>query len=369
MKPVVFHVAQIDIAERSGMGRVAWHWKHEFEKRGYDFIHIGSEEVGSLSHPGLFPRAAYRAYTKIKRPASLILAHEPASGVFTGHASPTVVFSHGIERRAWQLALQGKDGSNKNIRLRTRILFPLWRLRQCDLGLRKAAKLLLINNEDAEFAQDYYRRNVSQISVFKNGVYPSNLNQEIQPDKHFTGLFLGSWLERKGIRTLIEAAHILDKRGLRLRWLLAGTGVDRETVLNYWPESLRSQVEVVSSFSPDVEESLFARSNFFVLPSFFEGQPLALLQAMESGRCCITTRCCGQRDLIEHGFNGLLHEPGDAQSLASLIEQCMNDEALRKNLGRSAKHTVQGRSWANVSSELVDCLEVILPQFKMAKDR
>jgi glycosyltransferase involved in cell wall biosynthesis len=362
MKQLIIHVAQTQITESTGMGRVAWHWKNEFERRGYDFIHIGSEQVGSLRHPGLFPQAAYRAYRSLKRPASLILAHEPSSGVFTRDPSPTVVFSHGIERRGWQLALQGKDGANRKIRLRTRVLFPLWRLRQCDLGLQKAAKLLLINNEDAVFAQHYYRRSASQLCVFKNGVYPSKLNEEIQPSNSLTGLFLGSWLERKGIRTLVEAAQILDSRGTRVNWLLAGTGADSQTVLNCWPASLRPMVEVISKFSPDLEESIFARSNFFVLPSFFEGQPLALLQAMESGRCCITTNCCGQRDLIQHGYNGLLHEPGDARQLASLIEQCIGSLDLRKSLGRSAKQTVQGRNWEAVSSEMADFVEGVLAQ-------
>ena len=94
-----------------------------------------------------------------------------------------------------------------------------------------------------------------------------------------------------------------------------------------------------------------------MLPSFFEGQPLSLLQAMETGRCCITTDCCGQRDLIRHTQNGLLHQPGDAVQLASLIEECAKSEGLRKSLGHRAKLTVQGRSWEQVGSEVVDFVE------------
>ncbi|HVG22486.1 MAG TPA: glycosyltransferase, partial [Blastocatellia bacterium] len=128
-------------------------------------------------------------------------------------------------------------------------------------------------------------------------------------------------------------------------------------------------VEVVSEFTPDAEESIFARANFFVLPSFFEGQPLALLQAMESARCCITTNCCGQRDLIRHGYNGLLHEPGDARRMASLIEQCVSSESLRKSLGRAAKQSVQGRRWEAVSSEMADFVEAALAQPRRAGAR
>jgi len=337
------------------MGRVAWHWKRAFERRRYEFIHIGTKEVGPLRHPGLFPFAAYKAYKRIGRAASVLLVHEPASGVFAKRR-PTVVFSHGVERRGWQLSLNGNPTSNK-IRWRTRLLFPIWRLRQCDIGLSKGAGLLLINSQDSEFVQREYGRRREDIYVFKNGIHPSTLDERTQPVDTITALFLGSWLERKGVDTLIEAARILDSTGRRINWLLAGTGVDREGVLGSWPESLRSRVKVVPRFAPDAEEELLARSNLFVLPSFFEGQPLSLLQAMASGRCCITTDCCGQRDLIRHNENGVLHQPGDARGLASLIEQCASSEALRRSLGRNAKQTVEGRSWEQVASEVVDFVE------------
>lgn len=355
-RSLIVHVAQGAITEESGMGRVAWHWKREFERRGHEFLHIGSDQTGALFHPGLFPYAAYRAYKRIGRSASLLLVHEPASGVFVRRSEPTIVFSHGVERRGWNLALQERDGRSGRMRKRTRVLFPIWRLRQCDAGLRKGSKLLLINNEDADFASEYYQRDASQLRVFRNGVYPSKLHETDQPEEQ-TVLFLGSWLERKGIGTLIEAAQVLFAAGARPHWLLAGTGVAREEVLGRWPDHLRSFVEVIPQFNREREETLFGRASLFVLPSFFEGQPLALLQAMESGRCCITTNCCGQRDLIQHGVNGLLHEPGDAQTLASLIISVLGNEERRLMIGRNAKRSVEGRRWEAVSSEIVDFVE------------
>jgi glycosyltransferase involved in cell wall biosynthesis len=362
MKPLIIHIAQIEITENTGMGRVAWHWRKEVERRGYDFIHIGATQTGTLAHPGLFPYAAYRVYKRLKRPASLILAHEPTAGIFSRHTGSTILFSHGLERRGWQMTLDGKVGSEQPIRWRTKMLFPLWRLRQCDIGLREAQKLLLINGEDAEFAQRYYKRNPSDLQVFKNGIYVSKLTEEKQPTDSISILFLGSWLERKGIRSLVEAAQILAAKNIQVHWLLAGTGSERESVLSFWPESLHHLVKVISRFSPDSEEDLFERSNIFVLPSFFEGQPLSLLQAMEAGRCCITTDCCGQRDLIQSEYNGLLHKPGDAQKLALLIEKCAGNEALRKSLGRNAKQSMQGRSWEDVSSQVIDFLEETIHQ-------
>ena len=341
------------------MGRVASHWRKEFERRGYEFIHIGTEAAGRIAHPAMFPYAASSAYKRLRREASVLLVHEPASGIFTGAGRPTILFSHGLERRAWEMerSTENQNGNGRRIRWRTKLLFPLWRLRQCDIGLRNAPRLLLINTQDSEFVRNTYDRTLEDIHIFKNGVYPSTLDEYTQPVDGITALFLGSWLKRKGIHTLIDAARSLDARNVRINWVLAGTGADRDVVLSSWPESLRSRVEVIPSFSPDVEESLFARSNLFVLPSFFEGQPLSLLQAMETGRCCITTDCCGQRDLIRHSENGLLHQPDDAVQLAALIEECGGSELLRRRLGHAAKQTVEGRSWESVSCDVVDFVE------------
>lgn len=360
MKKLIIHVADIKVSEEAGVGRVVWHWKNAFERQGYEFLHIGLTEIPSVLHKSLFSRAAYRYYQQLGRKACVILAHESTASPFFKENPPVIVFSHGLERRAWEVELKSQEEAIKKLPLRTKLLFPLWRLLPCDLGMRKATSLLLSNNEDAAFAQKYYPRDGSNISIFKNGVYPSQLDEQVQPNEPLTILFLATWIERKGIKTLVDAAQVLYDQGLRLKWILAGTGSDPETVLNYWSNNLRGSVEVIPGFLRAEEEGILARSNIFVLPSFFEGQPLSLLQAMESGRCCITTNSCGQRDLIEHGYNGLLHEPGDVQHLAFLIEQCANNEELRKSLGRNAKLSVKNRRWETVSAEVVNRVEEVL---------
>lgn len=360
MSKLIIHVAEIDISEESGMGRVAWHWRNELLLRGYEFIHIGLKEVGKIPHQALFSYYAYKFYQKLNRTASFFLIHEPAASPFIYTGIPTIIVSHGVEQRAWELSLKSKLGECQGIKWKTKLFFPIWRLKPCNEGLKKAELLLLINQEDAAFAAQRYHRLEKDIYVFKNGVYPSELNENIQSDSGLTILFLGTWLIRKGSKTLIEAAEILFKKGLKPKWLLAGTGAESDQVINAWPIELRPFIEVICSFPRTSEVDIFARSHIFVLPSFFEGQPLALLQAMETGRCCITTNCCGQRDIIEHENDGLLFEPGDAIKLAELIEQCLKNRDLRLHLGKNAKLTVQNRQWKNVASEVVDRLEEVI---------
>ena len=357
----VVHVADIRVSEESGMGRIAWHWKQALEERGYQYFHIGPDEVGRLPHGGLFPHAAHRFYRSSRqhfgdRPAFFLL-HEAASGPFLKEGIPTAVFSHGLDRRSWELA---KKRERSDLNLKNRLLFPLWRLRPCDRGIKHGHSLLFSNYEDVDFAGQYYQRSSTDIMVFRNGIHPLSLTEQAQPQDQVTIGFLASWLERKGIYTLMEAATILNQQGLSVRWLLAGTGGDRTTILNTWPKPLRSSVEVIPHFTRSEEAEILKRMNIFVLPSFFEGQPLSLLQAMAAGRCCITTNCCGQRDLIQHRHNGLLYDPGNAPTLAHLLAECINDVTLRHQLGRQAKESVSDRPWSNVSHEVVDWIETHL---------
>ena len=123
--------------------------------------------------------------------------------------------------------------------------------------------LLLSNHEDAAFTESHYLRQKKDIYVFKNGIYPSDLNEYSQPDGDLTILFLGTWQSRKGTKTLIDAAKILLQQGLKPKWLLAGIGVEAAKVLSDLPNELSPFIEIVPRFSRLEEANIFARSNIF----------------------------------------------------------------------------------------------------------
>jgi len=349
------HIAEVNLSPETGMGRVGWYWRENAMARGIPFVHIGPADVPAFSHPRQFPAAALRAWQQMRQPGDRLLVHEPASGAFVNNQSgqaahpaqraPVYVVSHGLERRGWQMRCAGAWGPADMPSWRSRLLFPLWRLRGADRGLRHAAHVMVLNHEDATFAQTYYGRRPEDVTVLRHGVEPTTVTAADVPSGTFTVLFLGSWLPRKGIGTLIDAATRLVARGTHVRWVLAGTGGTAADILPQFPEHLRAHVEVIPWFAPAREEQLLRDAHVFVLPSYFEGQPLALLQAMATGRCCVTTDCCGQRDLITHGETGLLFAPGDAAAFTEHLARCANDPALRHQLGAGAQRAVASRTW------------------------
>lgn len=355
MSNTIIHVSEVNISPESGMGRIEYYWKQAFEDSGYNFVHIGPKEVGTLAHPALFPVKALRYYKHLKIKPGAFIVHEPSSGYFVNQGIPCFVESHGIERRYWEAQLMGlvPPADGNAISLKTRLSFPIWRLWACDKGLKNATALLLSNAEDREFAEKHYHRLEKNILIFKNGVNEVSLFNATAKNDVFTVLFNASWLARKGIYTLIKAAQLLHDQGLTINYLLIGTGLGEESVLKDWPEQLRPFIQVVNHFSQEDESSFLATSSIFVLPSYFEGQSLSLLQAMAAGKCCITTNCCGQKDVIENGTTGLLFEPGDYNELARLVSVCYSNIELTKNIGSNAKKAVAERSWELASKEVM----------------
>jgi hypothetical protein len=97
---IIIHVSEIDIDTNGGMGRVEYYWKKSFENKGFQFIHIGPNEVGTFAHKWLFPYKAYDYFKKLNITPSAFIVHEPVSGQFINKGIPCFLESHGIERRA-----------------------------------------------------------------------------------------------------------------------------------------------------------------------------------------------------------------------------------------------------------------------------
>jgi glycosyltransferase involved in cell wall biosynthesis len=359
----IAHFAPIQMDERSGMGRVAVHWREALVRRGWAFRHYGTEEVPLPKLKPLWAYSARRTWRKMGPREDLLLVHEPSAETLRGTGIPTVLFSHGLEARCAELAPDEPGLATGGLRNRLMTPLWLWRSQQRERGLRRCPLLLLINQEDKAYAIDRYGRSLDDIFVFRNGVDPSPVNaQQGGASGPPTVLFYGSWLERKGKSVLVRAAIKLAAEGQVLRWLLVGTGKPAAEVLHDWPIELRDSVVVKPHVAETEDDAIYAQATAFVLPSFFEGQPLTLLQAMESGRCVITSNCCGQKDIVQHGHNGFLFESGDADALARHLAAVLADKDRRMKVGAQAKTDMAARRWPDVSDEVAKRLEQFLEE-------
>jgi glycosyltransferase involved in cell wall biosynthesis len=153
---------------------------------------------------------------------------------------------------------------------------------------------------------------------------------------------LASLSRDKGSFDLLEALSRLPQRiKTQMHVVAAGTGAVEELRAAALRLGLQEILEVRNWIEADERDQLLACSDVFVLPSYYEGLPMSLLEAMAWGLAPICTPIGSIPEYIEDGVNGLLVRPGDVEELAEKIERVVLDGNLRAQLGQRARATVE----------------------------
>jgi glycosyltransferase involved in cell wall biosynthesis len=108
----------------------------------------------------------------------------------------------------------------------------------------------------------------------------------------------------------------------------------------------------------DVPEVLPA-FDVFVLSSRWEGDPIALLEALATGLPCVATATSGAREVLEEGALGVLVDIGSPQAMASTFHALRVDPIARKSFGDVGRASMRSRSWARSAEQLVDVYEAV----------
>lgn len=155
-------------------------------------------------------------------------------------------------------------------------------------------------------------------------------------------------LADKGVREFIAAARLLHARGIEAEFVLAGDP-DSGNPTSIDPAELEAAPDVLWRGKVADMAGLLAASHVACLPSYREGMPKFLLEAMASGLPCVTTDTPGCREAVIAGETGLLVPPRDPEALADALGRLLTDPALRARLGEAGR----GRTVAEFSDEVV----------------
>jgi glycosyltransferase involved in cell wall biosynthesis len=137
--------------------------------------------------------------------------------------------------------------------------------------------------------------------------------------------------KQKGITYLLQAAKQVVEQEPRVRFAIAGDGPLREELIGEARErGLEKHVRFLG-YRSDIPQLLSA-FDLYVLPSLWEGLPLALLEAMAVGKPILATRVGGNPEVVEHGVNGYVVEPRDPAALADCILQASRDHELAQRV-------------------------------------
>lgn len=155
-------------------------------------------------------------------------------------------------------------------------------------------------------------------------------------------LSVGSIKKIKGSDVLLDAFLSLETEYVKannLKLLYVGDGVMRDDLEKKVNEkNFSSYVKFFGNISHEKVPDMFKLADIYVISSLFEGNPIALLEAMFNGLPIIGTNVNGVNDLISHGKNGLLFEKGNVDDLKEKIKELVKNENLSNRLGNAAKN-------------------------------
>jgi len=180
-----------------------------------------------------------------------------------------------------------------------------------------------------------------------------------------TILFVGRQVPEKGQGVLLEAVAMLAERGRLVNVTLAGEGVARANLERLSKQlGVSSRTDFPGAVGQDDIGALYSHASIFCLPSFAEGVPGVLMEAMAMELPVVTTRITGIPELVDDGHTGLLVTPGRADLLADALERLLTDPDLCRRMGAAAREKVMrefntessaDQLYARLSTELSSC--------------
>lgn len=156
-------------------------------------------------------------------------------------------------------------------------------------------------------------------------------------------LFLGRAEQRKGIFDLLEAFALLLEHCPHARLAIGGDGDLGSVRARVTELGIDAQVEVLGWVSGGTKQAQMARAQVFVLPSYDEGLPMAMLEAMALAKPVVVTPVGGIPEAVQHDAQGLIVQPGVVSELEKALRSLITDAELRRRLGDGARARVAER--------------------------
>lgn len=178
----------------------------------------------------------------------------------------------------------------------------------------------------------------NKVKTIYNGVsLEKNKNTENYA-KEYDLILVGSmWSDVKGIDILLNAIKLIEDKINKV--IIAGDGTLKgEYILLRDKLGLSSKVDFLGNRNDIIE--LLQKSKVFVMPSRWEGLPMALLEAMSQMKPIIATNVGGIPEIIEDGFSGILVQLGDIEELSIKIQELLSNDKLANQLGKNAYRQV-----------------------------
>lgn len=212
---------------------------------------------------------------------------------------------------------------------------PYW-ARAVDHLFRESAEIVVLGRFWENLIVNRLPEVKKKITVLPNATAPADTNRYATADACVRITFLGELGPRKGTPQLIEA---LGRLAGWKNWnaTVAGNGDVDGARTHVARLGISDRVEVPGWLGAAAVKDVLGKTDVFVLPSFAENLPMAILEAFARGIPVIATPVGSIPEVVRHGRNGLIVQVGDVDGLADALKQLISNCDLRRKLGIRAK--------------------------------
>lgn len=177
----------------------------------------------------------------------------------------------------------------------------------------------------------------ANVIVINNAVALPNIQTRTISDNR-TFLFLGALIQRKGVVDLLEAVKQMKNRNVsNFHVLIAGSGAEENQLKEYTEQNgLQSYVDFLGWITKEQKPSLLEKADVLVLPSYNEGLPIAILEAMSYALPIISTDVGSIAEAVQEDVNGFLIAPGDVNALTdAMVKLTVNTKLWKEESSMS----------------------------------
>jgi glycosyltransferase involved in cell wall biosynthesis len=197
----------------------------------------------------------------------------------------------------------------------------------------------------------------SRLHIVHCGVDPDQFAAQTPPVSSKRLLYVGRLAAAKGLPILWQAMVSLKHKHPDIQLKIIGDGPDRVALEQQALDlNLQENLQFLGYQSQTVVREQLRETDVFVLPSFAEGVPVSLMEAMAASVPVVTTQIAGIGELVESGVSGFLVPPGDVESLVDRINTLLANPKLRYQLGQKGRAKV--REAFNLRQEVTHLLQL-----------
>lgn len=252
-------------------------------------------------------------------------------------AALLAAFGNGVRRDGsawtWSASMHGpvEFADMTGLRLRERVRDALFVVAISDFARSQLLSLLPTNQWD--------KVRVVRCGIDIASFAPRGASHEAG---HLRILYVGTLIPRKGQPVLLEALSALGRHNVEARLTLVGQGPERPALERLAQRlGVSDRVTFTGGLDHDRVREQYVLADVFCLPSFAEGVPVVLMEAMATGLPVVTTRIAGISELVEDGVHGFLARPGRADDLEQALAHLAADPALGRRMGESGRAKVE----------------------------